>query len=249
MTLGSNASPIAEETGSFGTQKKRSVPRWLPISLLAFSTVALVAPVVLLRRHKARLLVKPLEEAPPPRRTTTIAANLGAASATRPRQPTQLSPVTPTIGTEDTLPSNSSERDDNFNGALHSLKAFGYATLIVMAGGLTTVWGVKTYMGVDNTQEFAARMRSFMQKKMPGLMARLHRAPTDEDDPSSTSSESSDLHVSVDVHKGEVEWNWPDAEDRLRTAFEHGGFPGWADAMMREVEAESKIERRKRGHT
>jgi hypothetical protein len=85
---------------------------------------------------------------------------------------------------------------------------------------------------------------------MPGLMSRLHRAPTHEDDKASASPEYSgaaDPRLVIDDHTGNPEWSWPDAEKRLTMAFERGGISGWANAVMLEVEAESKIERRKRG--
>jgi hypothetical protein len=42
------------------------------------------------------------------------------------------------------------EDSSSFNGALYSLKAFGIATALVVAGGAASVWGVKTYMGVKD---------------------------------------------------------------------------------------------------
>ena len=215
--------------------------------------MALVAPVVLLRRHKANLLSKSLEEAPPPRRTTTVTAG---TAAIRPRQLAQHSPITAETCIQEMHSVSPPEAEDDFNGALHSLKAFGYATLIVMAGGLTTVWGVKTYMGVENvrliytlstplylflskTQEFATRMRSYLQAKMPGLMARLHRPSTDEDDlPSATAAPSHGSPGSrgaIRASTGTTEWTWPDAEERLRMAFERGGITGWAEADRKSV--------------
>ena len=41
---------------------------------------------------------------------------------------------------------------DDFNGGLYCLKAFGYATAAVFAGGMACVWGVKTYMGVKDVR-------------------------------------------------------------------------------------------------
>jgi hypothetical protein len=42
------------------------------------------------------------------------------------------------------------EEDSGFNGALYSLKAFGIATALVVAGGAASVWGIKTYLGVKD---------------------------------------------------------------------------------------------------
>ncbi len=96
-------------------------------------------------------------------------------------------------------------------------------------------------------------MRSLVQAKMPGLMARLYRAPTEEDElPIETHSPSTDLpspRVVIDQHTETAQWNWPDAEKRVGAAFDQGGFSGWADAVLRELEKESKAERQKRGHT
>ena len=47
---------------------------------------------------------------------------------------------------------------------------------------------------------------------------------------------------------GTVEWSWPDAEHRLKMAYEEGGIMGWAEAALRELEAEGELERSKRGH-
>ena len=42
------------------------------------------------------------------------------------------------------------EEDGSFNGALYSLKAFGIATALVVAGATVSVWGVKTYLGAKD---------------------------------------------------------------------------------------------------
>lgn len=42
------------------------------------------------------------------------------------------------------------EDGSSFNGALYSLKAFGIATALIVAGGAASVWGVKTYLGVKD---------------------------------------------------------------------------------------------------
>lgn len=39
---------------------------------------------------------------------------------------------------------------DDFNGALHSAKAFGLATLLVAASATATVYGIKTWMRVQS---------------------------------------------------------------------------------------------------
>ncbi|KAI0695022.1 hypothetical protein BC835DRAFT_1273831 [Cytidiella melzeri] len=250
MTYGSDASPIAKESRSEESAQRSSAPRWIPISLLAFSTVALVGPVVLLRRHKASLLTKALEEAPPPPRRATTSTALGVAGIAQPRQHIQPTPAH--LAPQD-VQSSSHESVDDFNGALHSAKAFGYATLMVMAGALTAVWGVQAYMGVDNASatlnHFASRMRSSIQTNMPGLMAKLHRPSTDPSTPGTLSPTHPGAKAVIEHRTEKVEWSWPDAEQRLRMAFEQGGFSGWADAVMRELELESEMERQRRGQT
>lgn len=108
------------------------------------STIALVVPIVLLRRHKANVLARAMQEAPPPpRRTTSMAAStMGRANASL--------PTGSLVMKESTLDNTPSQNFDDFNGALHSAKAFGYATLMVAAGATFTLWGVKSYMDVHD---------------------------------------------------------------------------------------------------
>jgi hypothetical protein len=42
------------------------------------------------------------------------------------------------------------------------------------------------------------------------------------------------------------EWNWPAAQARLVAAYEGGGIAQFAETAVRELEAESQLERRKR---
>lgn len=101
------------------------------------------------------------------------------------------------------------------------------------------------------TEEFASRMRSLVLTHMPELMARLHRAPTNDDHIATilNSPSGPDAKIVINEVTHETEWNWPDAEQRLTSAFDHGGFSGWAEAVLLELEAEGKLERRKRGHS
>jgi len=43
-------------------------------------------------------------------------------------------------------------------------------------------------------------------------------------------------------------WKWEDAENRLRAAYDNDGFSGWAEAALKELEAEGELERLKREH-
>ncbi|KAL7283902.1 hypothetical protein ACG7TL_001174 [Trametes sanguinea] len=229
----------------FGGDHKKPVPKWVPIALLAFSTVAMTFPIVMLRRHRAATLGKALEQAPPP--PTRRSASMGVPIA----NPTSTS-LPPSQSYAASSPSTaSSKAEDNFNGALHCAKAFGIATLLVGVGATTTVWGVRHYMGVETTQEFADRMRKAILRRMPGLSARIHRAPEPEDgadiimnEPLQDAAPSSMPLTPVELEQ----WTWTAAERRLKEAFEKDGFSGWAAAALRELEAEGHLERTKRGH-
>ena len=85
-------------------------------------------------------------------------------------------------------------------------------------------------------------MRLAVLKHMPKLSARIHRAAEEIDGLSGTHS---DGHGEIDP----ATWTWPDAEQRLKAAFDKDGFSGWAEAAAKELEAEGQIERLKRGHT
>ncbi|KAI0363434.1 hypothetical protein BV20DRAFT_1058057 [Pilatotrama ljubarskyi] len=229
-------------------RNKKPVPKWLPVALLAFSTAAMVVPVVLLRRHRAAALGKQLKEAPPPptRRSTSSGVAMANPNSTSMwSSGSQLPPPSTSRAT-------SAKAEDSFNGALHCAKAFGIATCIVGVGAVSTVWGIRTYMGVETTQEFADRMRSAILTRMPVLSARIHRPPAPEEDvpvapmeaaPAAVPSEPFTLSPPEDE-----EWSWPAAERRLKDAFEKEGFSGWAAAALRELEAEGRLERTKRGH-
>ena len=83
-------------------------------------------------------------------------------------------------------------------------------------------------------------MRHAILTRMPILSARIHR-PLESDDGDAPAPPSSATEASAT-------WSWPEAEQRLREAFEKHGFYGWAAAAMQELEAEGRIERSKRGH-
>jgi len=143
---------------------------------------------------------------------------------------------------------------------LYSLKAFSVATALVIAGGVASVWGVKAYLGVKDTQEFASAMRLTVLNKWPHFTSRIHRVSGDD-----TAQEPS-LHpfprlpplkspdgpppppsAAPDVTVDESAWNWPAAQARLAAAYERGGVAQFAEAAVGEMEAELETERRKRG--
>ncbi|KAJ3559495.1 hypothetical protein NM688_g298 [Phlebia brevispora] len=84
-------------------------------------------------------------------------------------------------------------------------------------------------------------MRLAVLTYMPRLSARIHRPAEEQDGVPEAQSNTQDK---IDP----ATWTWADAEKRLKHAFEKDGFSGWAEAAAREMEAEGKIERLKRGH-
>ncbi|EGN92560.1 hypothetical protein SERLA73DRAFT_117168 [Serpula lacrymans var. lacrymans S7.3] len=217
----------------------QSIPSWLPISLLAVTSAALVVPVVLLRRHrKNTATTSALQQASaPPRRSAAIPNEFAKF---RPAQTSKFppGPLTKAPVEIDRHPSNDNN-GDFFNAPLYTLKAFSIATALVSLGAATSIWGVKTFLGVHDTKEFADQMRNTLLTKMPVLSSRIHRAFSSENVGSTTSHANDSSRV-------EVEWNWPDAENRLKEAFDKGGFSGWAQAALLEVEAEGRFEQAKR---
>ncbi|KAI0654831.1 hypothetical protein C8Q70DRAFT_895353, partial [Cubamyces menziesii] len=231
----------------FGADRNKPVPKWVPIALLAFSTAAMTVPIWMLRRHRAATLGKTLAEAPPPPTRRSASRGIPIANPNA----TSLLPSQASLPNASSAASSAKSGDD-FNGALHCAKAFSIATLLVGVGATTTIWGVKRYMGVETTQEFADRMRSAILDRMPLLSARIHRTPAPEDEAIIDMSEpdSSDIVPSPPpLSPAEVEgWTWSAAEQRLKEAFDKDGFSGWAAAALRELEAEGRLERAKRGH-
>ncbi|KAH8989264.1 hypothetical protein EDB92DRAFT_1868796 [Lactarius akahatsu] len=234
---------------------QKDVSPWIPVSMLAVTTVALAVPLVLLRRQRARAsaLNKSVSSsmttsAPPLRR-----APIRGVPSTAP--PPRAAPaLTPSV--EAISPSAASSRvaqEDGFNGALYSLKAFSIATALVVAGGAASVWGVKTYLGVRDTQEFASAMRLTLLTKWPLLASRIHRASDSAPLPPPIplpvmipSASKSDPLPPTSVPDADG-WTWPAAQARLAEAYEHGGVGRFAETAAGELEAEAELERRKRG--
>lgn len=183
-------------------------------------------------------------------------------------------------------------REDRFNGALYSLKAFSIATTLVIAGSAASVWGVKVYLGVKDvrerlhlliifsplsraanltgylssqTQEFASAMRLTVLNRWPLLTSRIHRSSGDSSTQPSlwppasvpsatdrTAYESPDSPpptsgLAPDERLDGSRWCWPAAQSRLAEAYERGGLTHFAEAAVSELEAESELERHKRG--
>ena len=74
------------------------------------------------------------------------------------------------------------------------------------------------------------------------LSSRIHRAPESEGD------DEGGQQVQALLDGVGPAWKWEDAESRLRAAYDKDGFSGWAEAALKELEAEGELERLKREH-
>lgn len=74
------------------------------------------------------------------------------------------------------------------------------------------------------------------------LSSRIHRIPENEGE-----DEGRQL-VQTLLDGVDPVWKWEDAENRLRAAYDKDGFSGWAEAALKELEAEGELERLKREH-
>ncbi|KAH7910971.1 hypothetical protein BJ138DRAFT_1151759 [Hygrophoropsis aurantiaca] len=223
----------ARKINIFGSTEP--VSRWVPLTMLAVSTVALVAPVILFKRYKSGQKIQQANV--PPRRG-------GAGpyfSLERPAHDAMPIPsaLPPSLPLKARVTSEGSG-EDSFNAPLYTFKAFSIATALVTTGAIVSMWGIKTLAGASDTKQFADRMRHAVLTKMPILSSRIHRPP--EEDSEEQESEPSQSNTT----NSPVEWNWSDAEQRLKNAFDRGGFYGWATAAVDEVEAEAHVERAKR---
>ncbi|KAG9225784.1 hypothetical protein CCMSSC00406_0007794 [Pleurotus cornucopiae] len=213
-----------------GSGKKRN--SGLHLTIVATAGAGLLAvgvPLVYLLRQRASRTL--LREAPP--RRTASQSTTPLISGTTSRMATAEAAAMPSRPVAQETGQNVPV--DDFNGALHSAKAFGLATLLVAASATATVYGIKTWMHVQSTEEFAHRMRAILLSKMPSLSERIHRLADPEDDASQVLDAPT---VST--------WNWPDAEQRLKAVFEEDGFAAWIKAAARELEIEGRLERSKR---
>jgi hypothetical protein len=84
-------------------------------------------------------------------------------------------------------------------------------------------------------------MRSIIQTTLPGLRSRLYRPPESDDEHYDVQTQGATLPATI-----AQDWNWEEAEERLKKAYEEGGITVWAQAASRELEAEAIVERTKR---
>ncbi|KAG1831897.1 hypothetical protein DFJ58DRAFT_711062 [Suillus subalutaceus] len=250
MTRQTTSSDDAKEDGFTGLRTSifgtnHQVPKWVPVTLLAFSSVALVVPIIMLRRYRRGVIPQNLQEATaPPRRgrgpSTLPVSSHSSPIRSRPASQTASSEILAQPPPLKVPVSNGENGEQFFNGPLYTLKAFGIATALVTLGATASIWGVMKALNAHDINEFAERLRHAVLTKLPVLSHRIYRpAEPHANDSARTENPASEP----------VGWNWQEAEVRLREAFDKGGFHSWASAALVEVEAEAMVERTKRGIT
>ncbi|VDC05853.1 unnamed protein product [Peniophora sp. CBMAI 1063] len=260
--------------------EKKPLSPWIPVTLLAVTSVALAVPLLYLRRQRAAALAKdasaavsaastapprrlgrgipaaqaaleqsaalaarPASNAPPPRRRVTALS--GSIAAT----PAPSDAPAPSLAAAPAASSSTLPQDDGFNVHLYGIKAFGGATAIVLLAAASGVWGVKAYMGVEDPQDFAKRMRVVLADKLPALAARINRTLD-----ATPLTAPFALPISLPAPKAEDlandapppvtddearSWRWADAKKRLADAYEEGGASQWFEVALREMEMEA----------
>ena len=117
---------------------------WTYVLQLALSSVALVAPVVMLRRYRRGIIAQNLQEAPRRRGGGQCIVPMRLHSPPiRPRPTSQTMPIT----AHPPLPLkihvlNKDIDEQYFNAPLYTLKAFGIATALVTLGATASIWGI-----------------------------------------------------------------------------------------------------------
>ena len=84
-------------------------------------------------------------------------------------------------------------------------------------------------------------MRSLLQTTVPDLRSRLYRPPETDDERYEIEAQEVAFPSAI-----QGDWNWEEAEERLKKAYEEGGILAWAETALRELEAEVEVERTKR---
>jgi hypothetical protein len=99
---------------------------------------------------------------------------------------------------------------------------------------------VQRITGAYTVPEFASRMRYWTDHYLRPITDRIHRPPESEE-------ERRAAHEVAPYNLGrDEEWTWQEAEERLKKAYEQGGFSLWAQVALRELEAEARVERARR---
>ncbi|GJJ15240.1 hypothetical protein Clacol_009516 [Clathrus columnatus] len=198
--------------------QRRKPPAIVSYGLLTLGGLAVIAPVLLLyRANPNRIGIRKLRKTSPPPIRQTVASvenvdtvKLGDISF-RPQ-------LIPRVHDEDEIISNPGQGP----GPLHALKAFGIATCIVGATALASIAGIRTYLGIQTTDQFAQLMRQQLATIAPSLLSKIHRNISDDDSrpiaPLQTTSSrtavsnNQELDDVVDMHSSD----WlQDIEDQL----------------------------------
>ncbi|KAH8116073.1 hypothetical protein DFH11DRAFT_1506604 [Phellopilus nigrolimitatus] len=184
--------------------------------------------------------LKASSSSPPPRKTSGAGrGRIIGSDTTVVAASSQTSSKTTSTTTSNTPPSL-------LDGPLISLGAFGLATGLVGFALVLGVWGVRQSMGVDNVDQFAARVRQILRTRMPALSHRLYRSTDDAGGGHDKGLEDKETGEADGSVSGKGAWTWDAAEERLRTAFDRGGLSEWAECAVGELEAERKLERARR---
>ncbi|KAF9531376.1 hypothetical protein CPB83DRAFT_848924 [Crepidotus variabilis] len=232
------------------------VPLWVPISAFVGTSLALGIPLLLLRRQRSvlRISLKDGKSAPPPRRAIMSAEN-GKMSSLPPLTPTANPPLPDNLFSSPDTEMEKASLGDMMSGlsrmnkssALMAAKAFAIATGLVAVGGAAFVWAVKERLGVRDAREFGTQMRLFLSANLPSLSAAIYKPPEPLTDEERRELILQKLDAaSIAEAQAASKWKWDDAEERLKKAYDEGGVGLWAQVALRELEAESHIEREKR---
>ncbi|KAF9061561.1 hypothetical protein BDP27DRAFT_326681 [Rhodocollybia butyracea] len=145
-------------------------------------------------------------------------------------------PVFPIPSGIEKPPLAEAEGTDNVNPVFEAIRALGTATLIVTATAFTGFWAVRTSMDVKNTEElvqsFTRNMRQMILTRMPIVSSRIHRVLEDNEIDDSTVDPAS--------------WNWEDAQQRMKDAYDNEGLTAWTEVAVKELQAEERVERIRR---
>ncbi|TFK19393.1 hypothetical protein FA15DRAFT_760066 [Coprinopsis marcescibilis] len=237
----SHGEPLPDSSSESSRSK---VPIWLPVSAFVGTSLALAIPMMMVRRQRNLASKIGLRSSgfnatsPPPRRilgstapSTDVTTARLKALATTPVHSGEVKMGAASDHEKAGLGSLMSAMSKlTLSNAMFAGKAFAIATCLVAVGGTAFAWTVKSLMGVNDAREFGVRARALLWSAWPGLTSSIHRSPNSE-------AERQGAHQ---------KWNWEEAEKRLSKAYDQGGIPLWAQAALREVEAEARVERTKR---
>jgi len=242
--MSSSSSSSSTDLDNSFRHKLSRVPAWIPAAAFAGTTIALAIPMIVLARQRHTILRKGLSEssAPPPLRRASAGSTSGGLVG--PRIQTSLASSTPSTTSKDEFSSPGTGEllsvvsKADLSTAMFAGKALAIATGIVTVSGIVIVTSVKAILGVNDTKEFADKVRMIMWRNLPGLTSHIHRPPS-PDERDIFSEDRSTISTPPE------EWSWFDAEKRLQAAWDRG-FSEWVKAAAAELEAELRIERAKR---